>query len=127
MAHTSIQIQSYLFISQPKVSFQFLISKESSYMVFTSTHTIYFIQSHILRLQMGSTTFKDVQRCSVENHKELSLYKVYGISALLVLNGTSLNSINALLVLSHLYVLYLEIFCHMHIEHLEKKKIMCYI
>ena len=32
MAHTSIQIQSYLFIiSQPKISFQFLIFKESSY------------------------------------------------------------------------------------------------
>ena len=27
-------------------------------MVFTSIHTIIFIQSHILRLQMGSTTFK---------------------------------------------------------------------
>ena len=33
MGHTLIQIQSYLFIiSQPKVSFQFSIFKESSYM-----------------------------------------------------------------------------------------------
>ena len=31
MAHNLFQIQSYL-ISQPKVSFQFLIFKESSYM-----------------------------------------------------------------------------------------------
>ena len=44
MAHTLIQIQSYLFISQPKVSFQFLIFKESSYMVFTSTYH-YFLSS----------------------------------------------------------------------------------
>ena len=57
MAHTLIQIQSYLFISQLKVSFQFLIFKESSYMVFTSTYHI-FIQSHILRLQVESATFK---------------------------------------------------------------------
>ena len=57
MAHTLIQIQSYLFIiSQPKVNFQFLISNESSYIhvVFNSTYgTIIFIQSHILRLQYG--------------------------------------------------------------------------
>ena len=58
MAHTLIQFQSYVFIiSQTKVSFQFLIFKESSYMVFTSTYH-YFIQSHILRLQMESITFK---------------------------------------------------------------------
>ena len=38
MAHTLFQIQSnLLIISQPKVSFQFLIFKESSCMVFTST------------------------------------------------------------------------------------------
>ena len=38
MVHTLIQIQSCLFIiSQPKVSFPFLIFKESAYMVFTST------------------------------------------------------------------------------------------
>ena len=61
VGHTLIQIQSYLFVmSQPKVSFQFLIFRESSYMVhvFTSTYHFFFIQSHILRLQMGSTTFK---------------------------------------------------------------------
>ena len=40
------------------------------------------------------------QQCSVdENQKGLWLYKVYGNSALLVLNGTSLNSDNALLAL----------------------------
>ena len=40
MAHTLIQIQSYLFIiSQPRVSFHFLSFKESSYIVvFTSTY-----------------------------------------------------------------------------------------
>ena len=57
MTHTLIQNPSYLFIiNQPKVSFQFLTFKESFYMVFTSN--IIFIQPHILRLQMGSTTFK---------------------------------------------------------------------
>ena len=72
MAHTSVQIQSYLFIiSELKVSFQFLIFKESSYMVFTSTYH-YFIQSHILRLQMGSTTFK----ASVRNIPSLQLFKM---------------------------------------------------
>ena len=58
MPLSKAQIQSYLFmIGQPKVSFQFLIFKESSYMVFTSTFII-FIQCHILRMQIGSTTFK---------------------------------------------------------------------
>ena len=60
MTHTLIQIQSYLFIkSQPKVSFQFLIFTESSTW-YLLLHTIIFIQSHILRLQMGSTTFNIV-------------------------------------------------------------------
>ena len=57
---TYVNLNSELFInflSQPKVSFQFLIFKESFYMVFTSTNHNFFIQSHILRLQMGSTTF----------------------------------------------------------------------
>ena len=76
MAHTLIQIQSSLFIiSQRKVtcSFPFLILKESSYMVFTSTYrTIIFIQSHILRLQMGSTTFKrKIQKYFQEGMKSL--------------------------------------------------------
>ena len=45
--------------------------------------------------------FNAFQRCSIENQKgAISLYKVYGDSALLVLKGTPLNSINALLVLS---------------------------
>ena len=58
MAHTLIQIQSYLFIiSQPKVSFQFLFLRRvpTWYLLL---HTLIFIQSHILRLQMGFTTFK---------------------------------------------------------------------
>ena len=59
MAHTLIQIQSYLFIiSQLKVSFQFLIFKGAFLLWYLLLHTIIFIQSHILRLQMGSTTFK---------------------------------------------------------------------
>ena len=41
--------------------------------------------------------FKDV---SLRTVRALALYQVYGDSALLVLNGTSLNSINALLTLS---------------------------
>ena len=58
MAHTLIQIQTYLFIlSQPKVSFQFLIFKGEFLRGIFLLHTIIFIQFHILRLQMGSTTF----------------------------------------------------------------------
>ena len=68
MTHTLIHIQSYLFIihvSQPKVGFQFLIFKESSYMhIYFYTCSIIFIQSHILRLQMGSTTFTTGRRKS---------------------------------------------------------------
>ena len=60
MAHTTlIQIQSYLFIIiQPKVSFPFLFLRRipTWYLL---PHTIILIQSHILRLQVGSTTFKD--------------------------------------------------------------------
>ena len=41
--------------------------------------------------------FKDVL---LRTRRALSLYKVYGDSALLVLNGTSLNSANALLAFS---------------------------
>ena len=41
--------------------------------------------------------FKDVP---LRTRRGLLLYKVYGDSALLVLNGTSLNSISALLALS---------------------------
>ena len=65
MGHTVIQIQSYLFIiSLPKVSFPFKSSQVSIFKesflhgIYFSLHTIIFIQSHILRLQMGSTTFK---------------------------------------------------------------------
>ena len=47
MAHTLIQIQSYLFIiSQPKDSFKELVFKESSYMVFTSTYHYFNPVSH---------------------------------------------------------------------------------
>ena len=58
MAYTLIQIQSYLFIiNQPKVSLQFLILRRvpTWYLLL---HTILVIQFQILRLQMGSTTFK---------------------------------------------------------------------
>ena len=37
--------------------------------------------------------------------RALSLYKVYGNNDMLVLNETSLNSINALLVVSYLFYL----------------------
>ena len=42
----------------------------------------------------------NIRRCSVENRRALSLYKVYGDSVLLALNGTSLNSDSALLALN---------------------------
>ena len=41
-----------------------------------------------------------IQRCSVENQKGISLYRVYGNSALLVLSRTLLNIVKALLVLN---------------------------
>ena len=48
--------------------------------------------------QKGTNT---AQWCSIENQKgAIAIYKVYGNSTFLVLNGTSLNSANALLVLS---------------------------
>ena len=59
MAHTLIHIQSYLFtISQPKVRFQFLMFKEFLNGIYFYK-PLFFIQSHILRLQMGSTTFNN--------------------------------------------------------------------
>ena len=58
MAPTLIQIQSDLFIvSQPKVSFQFVFLRRVTTW-YLLLHTFFFLlQSHILRLQMGSTTF----------------------------------------------------------------------
>ena len=48
--------------------------------------------------------FKDVL-LSLENQKgTIAVQYLDGISALLVLNGTSLNSVNALLALSHLEI-----------------------
>ena len=48
--------------------------------------------------------FKDVP---LRTRNVLSLYKVRGESALLVLKGILLNAINALLALSQQYVIYL--------------------
>ena len=42
----------------------------------------------------------------------LLLYKFYGDSALLVLNGTPFHSINALLVLSWQYLIFIIYMCH---------------
>ena len=43
----------------------------------------------------------DVQRCSVENQKgAIAIVSLYRDSALLVLNGSSLQIVNALLVLN---------------------------
>ena len=44
-----------------------------------------------------------VHRCSLENQKGVLLYKVFSDSALLVLNGTSLNCNNVLLALNRQY------------------------
>ena len=49
-----------------------------------------------LRVRRALTLLKDVL---LRTRRALSLYKVYGNSALLVLNGTSLNIDSALLVL----------------------------
>ena len=48
-----------------------------------------------------------IQRCPVENQK--GAITVYGNSTLLVLNGTLLNSTNAILVLSRRFMLSLDV------------------
>ena len=56
-----------------------------------------------------------VHYCQLRAKRALSLYTVYGSSALLVLNGTSLNSFNALLVLIRWYsfnIIFVEYFNH---------------
>ena len=53
--------------------------------------------NHQLRGRKALLQFKDVP---LRTRRALSLYKVYGNSALLVLNETSLNSINTLLALN---------------------------
>ena len=62
------------------------------------TYGITFIQEcwSSVKSQKGVTLFNDV---SLRTRRALSLYKVYGNGALLVLNGASLNSDNALLAL----------------------------
>ena len=61
---------------------------------------------YIIESQKGIIT---IQQCSIENLEgQLSLYKVYGDSALLVLIGISLYSINALLVLSWWFMKYIS-------------------
>ena len=55
---------------------------------------------HQLRARRALMMFKHVP---LRTRRALSLYKVYGNSALLVLNRTSLNSINTLLALSRRY------------------------
>ena len=74
---------------------------------FLNTTKMHDINPLIMMLEISSIESQKgvnaVQRCSVENRRVLSLYKVYGNSALLVLNRTLSNSINALLTLSCIY------------------------
>ena len=76
------------------ISFIYLaVLKYKFYMIIGSNLEGYNVES-----QKGIIT---IPRCFIENQKsDIPLYKVYGDSALLVFNGTSLNSVNALLVLS---------------------------
>ena len=55
-----------------------------------------------LRARRALLIFSDVP---LRARRALSLYKVYGNSALLVLNGTSLNNFNGLLVPSRRYMI----------------------
>ena len=55
-----------------------------------------------LRARRALSQFNDVP---LRTRRGLLLYNVYGDSALLVLNGMSLNSVNALLVLSRRWAL----------------------
>ena len=64
--------------------------------------------------------FRDVP---LRTRRALSLFKVYGDSALLVLNGTSFNSINALLALNRRYATFyhgMPFFISIHSLHFTK-------
>ena len=64
---------------------------------------LYFVSYRQLRARRALLNFKDVP---LRTRRALSLYKVFGDSALLVLNGTSLNSDSTLLILNWQYVLW---------------------
>ena len=73
---------------------------------FSPFHFIVPFNAKIIKMISSVESQKGViaaQRCSVENQKRLMLYKVYGNSALLVLNGTSVSCNNALLALNWRY------------------------
>ena len=88
----------------------------------THTHTWRYTYRQV-RVRRVLSLFKDV---SLRTRRALSLYKVYGDSALLVFNGTWLNNDGALLTLNwqymlkpittcmHMYI-YTVIASHMHI------------
>ena len=70
------------------------------YFIVTNFYTHTYITSSVER-QKGTNA---ARQCSAENYKgATSVYKVFCDNTLLVLNGTLLNSINALLAISQQY------------------------
>ena len=65
----------------------------------------------VYRQLRARTLFKGVP---LRTRRALSHYKVYGNTALLVLNGALLKSINALLALSRRYDTFLDLFFVVH-------------
>ena len=70
----------------------------------TSTASKRYVLSVDMRTRRVLMQIKDVP-LSLRARRAFLLYKVYGDSALLVLNGTSLNSVNTLLALSWQYTI----------------------
>ena len=72
-----------------------------------------------LRARRALTLLNDVP---LRTKRVLLLYKVYGKSTLLVLNGTSLNNINAILVLGRRYPIGLNYGGVLAVHELSRKK-----
>ena len=88
-------VTHYLFIA----SKEFVLAGKT-YIIIAKWNLVIIIQISSDECQRALSLFNDVL---MRSRRALSLYKVYDDSALLVLNGTSLNSVNALLVLSQRY------------------------
>ena len=76
-----------------------------TYMHWVGLDIVHFIRT--LRARRALTRFKDVP---LRTRRALSLHIVYGVRTVLVLNRTSLNSVNALLALSR------RLHIHVHLQ-----------
>ena len=81
-----------------------MITKTSA-LILVSRFLYKVLHSSSVESQMTLTLYKDGPLSMLRTKRALSIYKVYGDNAFLVLNGTSLNSVNAILALSRRYLL----------------------